>query len=121
MARNASGPSPAAAYISAVLALLRSEPRYQTMATDAFLDKVKTDHCDPPPSGSSALEYGSGQIVYVKTAAQSEGDDDASAGDDAPAGDEENDSAALRRCPDPIADGGDHIVINSLKVPKSFR
>ena len=108
------GTSPAAAYVSAVLALLRSEGRYQTMATDAFLDTVKTDHCDPPPSGSSALEYGAGQIVYVKTAAQSGGDDDTSAEG------EGDDSVLSWRAPEPIADFGDHILINGLRVPKSF-
>jgi subtilisin family serine protease len=107
------GTSPAAAYVSAVLALLRSEGRYQTMATDTFLDTVKTDHCDPPPSGSSALEYGAGQIVYVKTAAQS-GDDDT------PSEGEGDDSVPSWRAPEPIADFGDHILINGLRIPKSF-
>jgi subtilisin family serine protease len=108
------GTSPAAAYVSAVLALLRSEGRYQAMSTDAFLDQVKTDHCDPPPSGSSALEYGAGQIVYVKTAAQGGG------GDDTPAEGEGDDSGLSWRAPEPIADFGDHILINGLRVPKSF-
>ncbi len=60
-----SGTSPAAAYVSGMLALLRSEPRYESCARDQFLDSIMRDHCERAP-GVEPLEYGSGQIVYTK-------------------------------------------------------
>jgi hypothetical protein len=38
------------------------------MPRDNFLDKVVQDHCELAP-GAQPIEYGSGQIVYVKAPA----------------------------------------------------
>jgi len=62
------GTSVATAYVSGMLALLRSELRYRNMPRDNFLDKVVQDHCELAP-GAQPIEYGSGQIVYVKAPA----------------------------------------------------
>ena len=61
------GTSPAAAYATGMLAILRSEARYRSKSRDEFLKEVKANHCELP-SGANTLEYGAGQIVYDKPA-----------------------------------------------------
>lgn len=59
------GSSVAAAYVSGMLALFRSEPRYATLDRDAFLDAVLRTHCAlPPHAAGRPLEYGAGVIEY---------------------------------------------------------
>ena len=57
------GTSAATAYASGMLALLWSDPRYPQLARDAFLNKVKLNHCLRQKS-QAAHEYGAGIIRY---------------------------------------------------------
>ncbi len=62
------GTSAATAYVSGMLALLRSEARHRSSARDVFLADVMRNHCELA-AGASMLEHGSGQIVYVQAGA----------------------------------------------------
>jgi subtilisin family serine protease len=59
------GTSVAAAYVSGMLALFRSEPRYATLGRDNFMDTVLANHCAlPAHAQNKPTEYGSGIIEY---------------------------------------------------------
>lgn len=109
------GTSPATAYVSGALALLRSETRYRTLNSDVFLDKVMRDHCDPPPSGSSSLEYGSGLIVYVKTGASGSQNDNSS--QSGTACDDAEQTVSLVKSLNKIEVFSDRVVIGDLSIP----
>ncbi|MBV9222401.1 MAG: S8 family serine peptidase [Acidobacteriaceae bacterium] len=57
------GTSAAAAYASGVLALLKSQKRYQAVDRNQFIAAVLQNHCTPPAQTTS-IEYGSGIIHY---------------------------------------------------------
>jgi hypothetical protein len=99
------GTSVSTAYVSGMLALLRSESRYQTKSRQDFLADVLRDHCERP-AGASALEHGAGQIVYVKQG----GDGD---GTEAKAEDGNQQTAQSR-----VKVHDDHVSIGGIRVPR---
>jgi hypothetical protein len=71
------GSSVAAAYVSGMLALFRSDARYASLGRDAFLDAVFSGHCVlPSHAAARPLEYGAGVIEYSPPSGG--GDEDAS-------------------------------------------
>lgn len=57
------GTSASAAYASGVLALLKSQKRYQAVHRNQFIAAVLQNHCTPPAQ-ANPIEYGSGIIHY---------------------------------------------------------
>jgi subtilisin family serine protease len=61
------GSSVAAAYVSGMLALFRSESRYALLGRDNFITSVLANHCALPTAArSNPIEYGCGIIKYSR-------------------------------------------------------